>query len=74
MPRIMVDRLRISAVPGYIYGLTGEWRAVRTVDYWARKGLDRGDGKKLKLKSEKICGIRYTRKNWVDEFLGEMNR
>lgn len=67
------DRLRISAVPTYIYGLTGEWRARRTVDFWTRKGLDHNGGK-LKLKSEKICGIIHTRKSWVNEFLEEMNR
>lgn len=67
------NRLRISAVPGYIYGLTGEWRAVRTVNYWIQKGLD-CDDKKIYLKSEKRCGITYTRKSWVDKFLEEMNR
>ena len=69
----ITDRLRISAVPTYIYGLTGEWRAVRTVSYWTKKGLDRG-GEKIYLKSEKRCGIVYTRKSWVNEFLEKMNR
>lgn len=72
MPKIN-DRLRISAVPVYIYGLTGEMRAVRTMNYWIRKGLNCG-GKKIYLKSEKRCGIVYTRKSWVNKFLEEMNR
>lgn len=67
------DRMRISAVPVYILNKTGELRSRRAVSYWTKQGLQKG-GRTLRLKSEKICGIVYTRKSWVDKFIEEINR
>lgn len=72
MPKKVKDRLRISYVPAYLHSLTGETRCEHTIRNWINRGVRLGD-RVVKLRSEKLYGLVYTRKCWLDEFIQEIN-
>jgi hypothetical protein len=68
-----MNRLRLSEVPAYLYKLTGESRQLRTISFWVTQGRVK-NGRTVKLKTEKVCGMYYTREEWVQEFIEEISR
>lgn len=72
MPRPKnADYIKLYEIPAILYELTGLVRASSTIKIWARKGVVGKHGHRVRLKTAKRLGKRYTTRQWVEEFLGE---
>ena len=55
--------------PAIVYELTGVNRCAKSVFNWAAKGRADQHGDTVKLRWVKRLGLRYTRREWLNEFI-----
>ena len=65
--------IKLSEVPSLILEITGVTRGKNTVYVWVKHGRLTTDGRLLKLKAKKRFNAYYTTREWVEEFIGQMD-
>lgn len=70
--RQVTDRLKIADVPNYLLTTTGVERKVWVIYHWIRVGKRSYSNRTTKLKTESICGQKFTRESWVNQFVKEL--
>lgn len=68
------DLIRLCDVPKLLTELAGVTRTRATVYLWSSKGIPGYDGTKVRLKTTRRLRRLYTTKEWVENFLRELNR
>ncbi len=69
----MTDLMALSAVPNYILEKTGVKRSRQTVYNWVSKGVKNTE-QTFKLRTETKAGQVYTRADWIDTFLSQIDQ
>lgn len=67
------DYIKLKDVPPIVLELTGVDRTAKTIESWARKGRRGYDNTLVKLKTRKRLGTRFTTRQWIIEFLEQMD-